>query len=122
MSFLEWQNDYHNKSIIYLISEFTKDEISQLEKLGITMEDKIYTEYEYESIKLELGKYYIEEGMDEEELENVDSLDDKNVSREEYNKILKKFDEIDRKYQDKFNKFKIKTIAYGCKIVCFLKI
>ena len=107
MSFLEWQNDYHNKRIIYLISEFTKDEISQLEKLGITMEDKIYTEYEYESVKLELGKYYIEEGMDEEELENAESLDDKNVSREEYNKILKKFDELDRKYQDKFNEFKI---------------
>ena len=107
MSFLEWQNDYHNKSIIYLISEFTKDEISQLENIGITIEDKIYTEYEYESIKLELGKYFVEEGMDEEELENVESLDDKNVSREEYNKILKYFDEIDRKYQDRFNKFKI---------------
>lgn len=107
MSFLEWQNDYHNKRIIYLISEFTKDELNQLERLGITIKDKVYTEYEYESIKLELGKYYIEEGMDEEELENVETLDDKNVSREDYNKILKNFDEIDRKYQDKFNKFKI---------------
>lgn len=108
MNFLEWHKAYHNKKIFKLFSEFSKYELKILNKLGIIIEDKIYTEYEYECFKLELGKYYIDDdiddNMDEEDWEYVESLENKNVSREEYNKIKKKFDKIGEKYQNQLNK------------------
>ena len=104
MSFEQWDEIYRNKKIIYIIEEFDESELETLKRLGIIIEDKVYTEYEFECLKLELGKYYIDDNMDEEDWECVEPLEDKNVSREDYNRVKNKFDELDEKYQSLFNK------------------
>lgn len=107
MSFEQWDEIYRNKKIIYIIEEFNESELEIFKKLGIIIEDKVYTEYEFECLKLELGKYYREDGMDQEDLEYTESLADKNVADEEYNAIMKKIDEIESKYENAFAKFRV---------------
>lgn len=107
MSFEQWDEIYRNKKIIYIIEEFSESELEIFKKLGIIIEDKVYTEYEFECLKLELGKYYREDGMDKEDLEITESLADKNVADEEYNAIMKKIYEIESKYENAFAKFRV---------------
>lgn len=52
-----WNEQYHNKKIIKLINYLTDDEINILDKLGINIEDKKYTEYEFDIIKQKLNEY-----------------------------------------------------------------
>lgn len=104
MKFKEWQNAYRNKKIFDIFSEFTENEIKILEKLGIIIENKVYTEYEYTNFKLELNNYIIEGELDEEDWEYVKFLSDKDVAKKDFDKIKKKFDEIDEKYKNKINK------------------
>lgn len=103
MNFYEWQKKYHEKKIIKLIEEVTKKEIKTLQKLGIEIENKTYTEYEYEILKLELIKYYKNYDMDKEELKKAKPLIN-GVTRSKYNELLEKFYQIDRKYENFFNK------------------
>ena len=106
MNFEEWQDAYHTKKIFDIFKEFSKGELKTLKKLGIIIENKIYTEYEYDIIKLELGKYYKEEGMDQEELDMVELLSGKKVTDNEYKAVIEKFNMLDKKYENLFNKIK----------------
>ena len=54
MSFYEWQKQYHEKEIVNLKKELTIDDFEIIEKLEIEIKDKIYTEYEFEHLKLEI--------------------------------------------------------------------
>ena len=106
MSFKEWHNAYHTKKIFDIFKEFSNSELETLEKLGIIVENKVYTEYEYHSMKLELGKYYKEDGMDKEELDMIESLSEKSVTDDEYKAVIEKFNMLDKKYENLFNKIK----------------
>lgn len=53
----EWNDKYHNKKIIKLINYLNDDEINILNKLGINIENREYTEYEFDILKQELNKY-----------------------------------------------------------------
>ena len=103
MKFKEWQKNYHEKEIINLKKELTNKEQEIIESLGIKLKNKIYTEYEYESLKINLIKYYKNDDMDKEELDNVKPLVN-GINRDEYNELLKKFDKLDKKYEVSFNK------------------
>lgn len=103
MNIEEWKYNYHNKKIIDIKKELRSEETELLKMLNIFLEDKIYTEYEYECLKLDISEYYKEDGMDKEELECVKPLE-KGVTRKDYNNLLKTFDKIDKKYEDKFSK------------------
>lgn len=100
----EWRIAYHKKPIINFIKDLSSKDLEIFEKLGIKIEDKTYTEYEFDDFDDELLKYYIDESMDKEELAEAKPLEGTGVSREEYNYILEKFDKIREKYSDKFNK------------------
>lgn len=102
MDFEEWDMNYHNKEIIDLRKKITNKELELLKKLEIVIEDKIYTGYEYERLKMNLLLYYKDDDMDEEELKNAKSLKARGVSEKEYNKILNKFSKLDRIYQKLF--------------------
>ena len=58
--------------------------------------DKIYTEYELEVLEMDLLAYYedLDEELSEEEMQYQKSLDGTNVSRERYNSLLKKVEEM----------------------------
>lgn len=90
----KWRDKYYNKQFIDLNKYLDEDNIKILNKLGITIEQKIYTEYEYDILEQKVLEYYKDEDTDEEELQYVKSLEDRGVSNEEYQNLLKIFDKI----------------------------
>lgn len=92
----KWREKYHNLEIVDLKKYFTIEEFNKLRKLGITIKDKVYTEYEFECLNMDLLAYYKEDGMSEEELEFSKDLEGTGVSREEYNKLLEKVNKINK--------------------------
>lgn len=94
MDYNKWDYEYHNKQIIDIKKELTDSQLEIIRKLGIEIKDKIYTEYEYECLKLKLLEYM--ESEDGEEYPTK-SLDGTNVSKEEFNSLIKRVDEINEK-------------------------
>lgn len=70
-----------------------------LKKLGITIKNEKYTEYELECLITELLAYYDapEQNLTKKEKQYQEFLDGTNVSREEYNKLLNKIEKITKK-------------------------
>lgn len=54
----KWKEKYHNKRFIDFSKYITEKEKQTLKKLNIKIEDKIYTEYEFDRIELDLYSYY----------------------------------------------------------------
>lgn len=92
--YLEWNDRYHNNEIIELNKYFIDKEFKTMEKLGIKIKNKIYTECEFEVVYIQLLKYYEDGDMDEEELMKVKNLENTGVSRKDYNDLMKKFGDI----------------------------
>lgn len=92
----DWDKKYHNLEIIDINKYLTLNDKKILEKLGIRVKDKIYTEYEYECLRMNFLTYYDdpEDDLSEEELKYQKSLDGTGVIREEYNTVLKKLEII----------------------------
>lgn len=95
----KWSEIYHNKKILKLMDYLDNKEIEIAKKLGIEIKDEMYSEYEYDIVKQELLAYYPNDEEDpevQEELKQFQkSLDDVGVTQEEYDSLLKKFDNID---------------------------
>ena len=70
-----------------------------LKKLGITIKNKKYTEYELKCLTTDLLAYYDapEQNLAEKEKQYQKFLDETNVSIEEYNKLLNKIEKITKK-------------------------
>ena len=95
--FDEWYNEYSTKEVINIKKELSKKELQLIEKLGIKLKDKIYTEQEFECLNMDLLKYYKDDDMSEEELKYSVKLPE-GVTRKEYNDLLDKINEINQKY------------------------
>lgn len=93
MNMASWDYKYHNKEIIDIKKELTNTQLEIIKKLGIEVKDKIYTEYEYECLKGDLSEYIQNEDNEYE----AKSLDNKNVSKEDFDNLIKRIDEIDEK-------------------------
>ena len=93
----EWDKKYHNLEIIDINKYLTQNDKKILEKLGIIIKQKLYTEYEYECLRMDFLTYYDdpENDLSEEELKYQKSLDGTGVTRDEYNIVLKKLETID---------------------------
>lgn len=85
-------NRYYNEKIINIKNYLNRKNLQTLEKLGIKLENKFYTAYEYEIFSGEVSKYYKEDDYSAEDLEFVESLDATGVSQEEYNDFIHKMD------------------------------
>lgn len=107
MNFEEWQEKYHTKEFIDIRKLLSPKEIDILKRFGIQIENKIYTEYDYDTLRMRIGEYYIDKDMDEEDLEMSRSLKDADVDEEEYMQLLEKFDSIDKLYEEKRSKIKV---------------
>lgn len=92
----EWNERYHNKEIIDIKKHLNDEDIEILHRLGIKTYDKIYTEYELEALEMDLLAYYedLDEELSEQEKQYQKSLDGTNVTRERYNSLLKKVEEM----------------------------
>lgn len=96
----EWREKYYNLEIININEYLTQTDKQLLEKLGIEIKDKIYTEFECECLYMDFLKYYDdpENDLSEDEREYQKSLDGTGVTREEYNEVLKKIEKINNNF------------------------
>ncbi len=94
-----WREMYINKEIVDLKKYFTNEEFDLFRKLGIEIKDKLYTEYEIELINNSLYDYYYSEDMSEDEKSQVKSLEETGVTREQYNNLLNKIEQINEEYE-----------------------
>ena len=92
----EWREKYYNLEIININEYLTQTDRQLLEKLGIKIKDKIYTEFECECLYMDFLKYYDdpENDLSEDERKYQKSLDGTGVTREEYNAVLKKIETL----------------------------
>lgn len=83
-----------NAKTIKLTDFLNSEDIELIKKLDIEIEEKAYTESEYEFIIFQLLRYYTDEDeqrrFKKEDFKYLKSLDEKNVSRDAFNKVLKK--------------------------------
>lgn len=93
----KWKEKYFNQKVVDVNKEFNDNEKITLQKLGIKLLNKIYTEYEFELLDGDVILYYYNEEMTEDEKAECKKLPD-NVSREEYNNLLDKITVINSKH------------------------
>lgn len=95
----KWYKQYHNEEIIDLNKYLDRADKKILKKLSITLKDKVLTNYEYDLIKGYVLEYYRnEDEMNALELAQCKPLEGTGVTREEYNKVLEKFENISNEY------------------------
>lgn len=96
----KWKEKYYNKKYIEIEKYLTEFDFDILTKLVIRAEKKIYTEHKFEVLNMNLLEYYDdpEEDLSEEEKQYQKSLEGTNVSREDYNKVLDRINEINSIY------------------------
>ncbi len=95
----EWQSKYHNEEFIDLKKFLDSKDIELLKKLDINIKDKLYSNYEFDTLEGMLLRYYRnEKEMSEEDLKLSKTLDNTGVSREDYNSLLEKFNKISDYY------------------------
>ena len=96
--FDSWYDKYSTEEIVDIKKFLNRDDINLLKKLNIKIKNKIYTEQEVEILSMDLLSYYIADDMEIEELKMSKKLP-KDVSREEYNKLLGKINKIIENYK-----------------------
>ncbi len=74
--FKDWEEGYFNKPLIDLSKYFTTKDKKIINKLQIKIEDKVYTEYEFECLEMDLIAYYNRK----EEIKQLD-IDYNNVEK-----------------------------------------
>lgn len=89
-----WYETYSTKELLDLKKHLSESDFELLNKLGIEIKDKIYTEQELEYLDMDLLAFYRnEKEMDEDEIKESKELPE-NVTRNEYNKLLEKVNNI----------------------------
>ena len=104
MNYEEWHKEYMEKKIINLKNELNEKDIEVLSKLDIEVQDKIYTQYDFEIFMINVGAYDRDDTMSELDLEYTKDLNSTVVSRKEYKKMQDKVDKIYDKYCKYFAK------------------
>lgn len=89
---------YYNIPVVDVMKELSNEVIEIIKKLGIKLENKICTEYEFDIIEGQVFDYYIFEGMTEDEKAEVKSLDGTGISQEDVAKAMYEIDAISEKH------------------------
>lgn len=90
----DWENKYYNEKVVNIKDFFNEEDLQNLEELGISIEDKRCTRYEYEILRQKLITYYDENEDDEEALSYKKKIEDTKVSKTDFRKIVNVFDKI----------------------------
>ena len=92
---------YYREKIVDFYKFLKESDIEILEKLGIKVDlTKIYTEYEYDLLNMELITYYEDaEYLDGTKVPPEKNVEDYNVTKEDYNRILEIFFNIGVNYE-----------------------
>lgn len=89
-TFEEWKRKYYERPIVDYSKCFSINDIQLLEKLEISINlEKIYTEYEHDVFEMKLIEYYEDaEDIYGNKLSPIKNIDDYDVSRDDYSRIL----------------------------------
>lgn len=99
MVFNDWYEKYTTKKIINLYNELTESDRDILKKLGIRIEKKkVYTENEFEIVRMKALRYYRSKDMGKEELQYAKILKFTKVSKKNYNYIIEKLEDLNQKF------------------------
>lgn len=98
--------DIYCGSYLYMKSEkmdvygmLSENAKNTLKKLDISLKKDMYSFRDYDHFAFLVFCYYRnEDDMSEEELKNVKSLSEKNVTEKEYNDLLNEMDKIEKHY------------------------
>lgn len=86
---------YYDEKIIDIKTYLDEENLETLKKLGIEIEDKIYTAYEYEVFSGKVSSYYKEDDYSVEDLKFVKSLEGTGVTQEEYDNLIDNMSQMD---------------------------
>lgn len=105
MGFKDWYEEYTTKKIINLDDELNDRDKTILKKLGIKIEEgKIYTESEFEILRMKTLRYYRTKDMTNEELQYTKILKFTKVSKKDYIYIVEKLENLNQKYYKYYSK------------------
>ena len=88
-----WNEKYHNKKFIDLFMYFSPEQKEALKKFDITLEEKLYTEFEFDVIDGKLILFY----KNEEELKECKELPN-GVDRVQFDELLVVMSKVREKY------------------------
>lgn len=105
LNYKQWIKKYHSEKVVDFKKHLNSRDFELLKILVDGIVDKIYTMYEYDQVLYSLLEYYTEEEeqrkFKKEDFLYLKSLEEKEVDREEFNKLLYKVMKI--KYQQNIN-------------------
>lgn len=91
-----YKRRYLNEPRIDIMKYVNKETKEIFNRLGIVIENKLYTEYEYDLIDEKVLEYYVDET--DPTYVPPKLLSEKNVSKEEYDNVLEVFSKIVEEY------------------------
>ena len=87
----DWKEKYYNEEVVDLKDFFTQTDFDIIKKLGVEVLEKKYTESEFENLYSNILNFYEEDNLQKK-------IEDTDVTKEEYDELLKKFEQINEKY------------------------
>lgn len=90
-----WKEEYINIPKIKLYNFLKSNDIDILKKLDIEIENRVYSEYEYHLIEMNLYEYYEEKNN---RIKQTKELKKRGVEKKEYEEILNIFNKISSYY------------------------
>jgi len=94
----KWKDKYYNKKVVNIKECLNENDIDTLKKLKVEVEDKIYTENEWEILYLAVLEYYDSTELSDEEKKMQKTLEGTGINREQYNYLLEKINNINTRY------------------------
>lgn len=94
----KWKDKYYNKKVVNIKECLDENDIDILKKLKVEVEDKIYTEHEWEILYLAVLEYYDSTELSDEEKKMQKTLEGTGINREQYNYLLEKINNINTRY------------------------
>ena len=86
----KWKTKYYEQPIVDYSKYLSIEDINLLKKLEVSINlEKVYTEYEHDLFEMKLIEYYEDsEDIDGNKLPPIKNIDDFNVTREDYSRLL----------------------------------
>ena len=80
----KFREEYFSNEVLDIYDFFTKEQLEVIEKLGLKIENKKYSIYDFDVLEMDFFKYYKEQ----------EKLKDKGIEVQDYMDILAIFDKI----------------------------
>lgn len=80
----KFRESYFSDEILDIYHLFTKDQLETIKKLGLEIQNKKYSVYDFDVLEMEIIKFY--------KIQN--ELKEKNITTDEYMSVVSVFDKI----------------------------